>query len=81
MERVTSPFLSKYERARVIGVRAKQLSSGYPPRIAVPRGEIDPINVATLELKQKVIPLIIRRTLPNGIFEDWDVNELIWTGA
>ena len=67
-ERLTSRFLTKYERAKIIGERA----------IEVPEGIWDPLQIAEIELKQKKIPFTIRRYLPNGDYEDWDINDLIF---
>eukprot|EP00668_Euglena_longa_P011346 GGOE01013742.1.p1 GENE.GGOE01013742.1~~GGOE01013742.1.p1 ORF type:complete len:179 (+),score=15.03 GGOE01013742.1:74-538(+) len=73
--RITTPFLTKYERARVLGTRALQISMGAP--ILVPlAGETDPLQIAQKELSLGKIPFIIRRHLPCGDFEDWSVNEL-----
>jgi len=74
-ERRTIPFLTKYEKARVIGKRAMQLSKGAPPLVEVGNLE-NPIDIALKELKERKIPFIIRRGLPNGSFEDWRVDEL-----
>ncbi|KAG8812190.1 DNA-directed RNA polymerases I II and III subunit RPABC2 [Serendipita sp. 399] len=74
--RITTPYLTKYERARILGTRALQISMNAP--ILVPaEGETDPLQIAIKELAQKKIPLIIRRYLPDGSFEDWSVSELI----
>lgn len=49
--------------------------------ILVPlEGETDPLEIAIKELSQRKIPLIIRRYLPDGSFEDWKVSELISEG-
>lgn len=40
-------------------------------------GETDALQIAIKELSQRKIPLIIRRYLPDGSFEDWSVSELI----
>lgn len=77
-ERVTSRFLTKFEKVRVIGERAIQISNNYPVEIEVEEGIWDPLKIAEMELKQKKIPFIIRRFLPNGEFEDWEVNDLIF---
>ncbi|KAG8991299.1 DNA-directed RNA polymerases I II and III subunit RPABC2 [Tulasnella sp. 427] len=74
--RVTTPYMTKYERARILGTRALQISMNAP--ILVPlEGETDPLEIAIKELSQRKIPLIIRRYLPDGSFEDWSVSELI----
>jgi DNA-directed RNA polymerase I, II, and III subunit RPABC2 len=73
--RITTPFLTKYERARVLGTRALQISMG--AAILVPlAGETDPLQIAQKELSVGKIPFIIRRHLPCGDYEDWPVNEL-----
>jgi DNA-directed RNA polymerase I, II, and III subunit RPABC2 len=73
--RRTIPFLTKYEKARVIGKRAMQISKGSPPLVEVGNLE-NPIDIALKELKERKIPFIIRRPLPNGSYEDWRVDEL-----
>lgn len=40
-------------------------------------GETDALQIAIKELSQRKIPLVIRRYLPDGSFEDWSVSELI----
>ena len=75
VERRTIPFLTKYEKARIIGKRAMQISKGSPPLVEVGNLE-NPIDIALKELKERKIPFIIRRPLPNGSYEDWRVDEL-----
>ncbi|KAG8862747.1 DNA-directed RNA polymerases I II and III subunit RPABC2 [Tulasnella sp. 330] len=78
--RVTTPYMTKYERARILGTRALQISMNAP--ILVPlEGETDPLEIAIKELSQRKIPLIIRRYLPDGSYEDWKVSELIGGGV
>ena len=77
-DRLTSRFLTKYEKAKVIGERAIQISNGEEVYIDIPEGIWDPLLIAEIELKQRKIPFIIRRYLPDGEFEDWDINELIF---
>ena len=72
----TNPFLTKYERARILGQRAKQINMGAQSFIKIPDNVIDGIIIAELELKQKKIPFIIKRPLPNGACEYWNVNDL-----
>ena len=72
----TIPFLTKYERARILGQRAKQINMGAQSFIKRPDNVIDGIIIAELELKQKKIPFIIKRPLPNGACEYWNVNDL-----
>lgn len=72
----TIPYLTKYEKARILGQRAKQINSGAYPLVKVPENVIDGLIIAELELKQKIIPFIIRRPLPNGASEYWKVKDL-----
>lgn len=72
----TIPYLTKYEKARILGQRAKQINSGAYPFVKVPENVIDGYIIAEMELKQKRIPFIIRRPLPNGGSEYWKVQEL-----
>jgi len=72
----TVPFLTKYEKARILGQRAKQIESGAKPLVKVPENVIDGYIIAELELQQKRIPFIIRRPLPNGASEYWNLKDL-----
>ena len=72
----TIPHLTKYERARILGQRAKQIETGATPFIKVPENMIDGYLIAELELKQGRIPFIIRRPMPNGGSEYWKINDL-----
>jgi DNA-directed RNA polymerase I, II, and III subunit RPABC2 len=72
----TIPYLTKYEKARILGQRAKQINSGAYPFVKVPENVIDGYIIAEIELKQKRIPFIIRRPLPNGGSEYWRVQDL-----
>ena len=70
----TIPLLSKFERARIMGVRLQQLANGAKPRVDVTN--MKSINeILEQELIQRKIPFIIRRTLPNGTYEDWKLEE------
>ncbi|KAJ5179190.1 RNA polymerase subunit omega/K/RPABC2 [Penicillium capsulatum] len=75
-QRTTTPYLTKYERARVLGTRALQISMNAPVLVDL-EGETDPLQIAMKELNQKKIPLIIRRYLPDGWYEDWTCEELL----
>ena len=75
-ERITTHYLTKYERARVLGTRALQISMNAPVMVDL-EGETDPLKIAQKELRERKIPIIIRRYLPDGSFEDWGIDELI----
>lgn len=72
--RKTWPFITRYEKGRIIGTRALQLNQGAYPLIET--HETDPIKIAQAEFKENKIPLIIRRYLPDGSYEDWNVSDL-----
>jgi DNA-directed RNA polymerase I, II, and III subunit RPABC2 len=73
--KITSKYLSKYEKTRILGIRALQISTGSPPTIDI-GNETDALKIAEMELLEKKIPIVIRRYLPNGKYEDWKANEL-----
>ncbi len=70
----TIPFLTKFERARILGVRVQQIAYGAKPNVSS-KGMNSIQEIVEEELKQRKIPFIIRRTLPNGMFEDWRMEE------
>ena len=72
----TIPFMTKFEKARILGQRAKQLDAGALPFVKVDKSVIDGYLIALKELEEKKIPFIIKRPLPNGAFEYWNVNDL-----
>ena len=72
----TLPILTKYEKTRVLGQRAKQIESGGATLVQVPANVIDSYLIAKLELAQNKIPFIIRRPLPSGGMEYWYVSDL-----
>jgi len=75
-DRTTTPYMTKYERARILGTRALQISMNAPVLVQLD-GETDPLEIAGKELREKRIPFTIRRYLPDGSYEDWGVDELI----
>ena len=68
--------MTKYEKARVLGVRALQISQCAPVMVEL-ESETDPLQIAQKELAQRKLPLIVRRNMPDGTYEDWPVSELI----
>ena len=75
-QRITTPYMTKYERARVLGTRALQIAMNAPVMVEL-EGETDPLQIAMKELKAKKIPIVIRRYMPDGSYEDWAIDELI----
>lgn len=73
----TIPFLTKYEKTRILGIRAKQIDSGSKPFIKnISSSIIDGYVIAQKELELKRLPFIIRRPLPNGGSEFWKLKDL-----
>ncbi|OAF69806.1 RNA polymerases I, II, and III subunit ABC2 [Intoshia linei] len=75
-DRITTPYLTKYEKARILGTRAQQIAMCAPVMVEL-EGETDALVIAQKELNEKKIPLIIRRYLPDRSYEDWSLDELI----
>lgn len=75
LPRQTSQFLTRYEEIRILGIRAEQLSKNFPPLIPI-TDETDAIEIARKELAAGVLPFIVRRRLPNGLYENIPLSEL-----
>ncbi|KAK0669635.1 putative DNA-directed RNA polymerases I, II, and III subunit [Cercophora samala] len=75
-DRKTTPYMTKYEKARILGTRALQISMNAPVLVDL-EGETDPLQIAIKELREKKIPLIVRRYMPDGTYEDWTCEELM----
>ena len=74
---IGSIFITRYERSRIIGSRALQISFQASPFILIPKHLTDPIEIAAYELKHKALPITIRRHLPSGKYADIPVSWLI----
>jgi DNA-directed RNA polymerase I, II, and III subunit RPABC2 len=72
----TLPFITRYEKARIIGERTKQLNAGANPFVQVEPSVIDGYLIALKEFDEKKIPFIIKRPLPNGSCEYWKMSDL-----
>ena len=72
----TLPFITRYEKARIIGERAKQINAGAKPFVELDISVIDGYLIALKEFDAKVIPFIIKRPLPNGGMEYWKFKDL-----
>ncbi|KAL1871364.1 subunit common to RNA polymerases I, II, and III [Diaporthe australafricana] len=75
-QRTTTPYMTKYEKARILGTRALQISMNAPVLVDL-EGETDPLQIAIKELREKKVPLIVRRYMPDGYYEDWTCEELL----
>ncbi len=70
------PTLTRFERARIIGARSLQLSLGAPTLVDSSIKFNDTISIAVAELNSRVLPISIRRILPNGLFQDIPIDWL-----
>ena len=70
------PHLTRFERARVLGTRAEHIGNNSPPLVDT-EGETNPLKIAKKELEAGVLPLIVRRHLGNGTYEDFKVSDLL----
>ncbi len=71
------PFLTLYERTKVIGFRSNQLSQRAKPYVTVPEYMTDVSEIARLELEERRLPFLIRRPMPDGSFEYWRLSDLM----
>jgi len=69
------PTLTRFEKARIMGARALQLSLGAPVFIEIPKNATTSLEIAMEELKQRVIPIVIKRTLPNGAYQNLSIDQ------
>jgi len=78
-ERLSYNKLTKYERTALIGARAQQIALGSVPRVEVPKGMTNPIDIANKELEEAAIPLLIRRIVNENIkkYEVWAIKDLV----
>ena len=71
------PTLTRFEKARIMGARALQLSLGAPIFIEIPKDATTSLEIAMEELKQRVIPIVIKRTLPNGDYQNIPIDQFV----
>ena len=72
----TLPFVTKYEKARILGERAAQINAGAAPFVEVDVDVIDGYVIALKEFEEKKIPFIVKRPLPNGMVEYWKLEDM-----
>lgn len=71
------PFLTQFEKTKILGFRTNQLSQGARPYIAVPEHVTDLREIARMELEARRLPIILKRPMPDGTFEKWRLSDLI----
>ena len=64
------PKLTRFEKARIVGARSLQISMGAPILVEVSEGFSSPIDIALKELDAGILPMTIRRTLPDETYQD-----------
>ena len=74
------PELTKYERARIIETRTLQIAMGAPILIPPDEAPPDPVLIAIMELERELLPITIRRTLPDGTYQDIPLRALLRRG-
>jgi len=73
----SQPWISQYERTKILGFRANQLAQGAMPYVPVPKHIVNTIEIARLELKERRLPFIISRMMPDGNFEFWRLSDMM----
>lgn len=73
----SQPFLTQYEKTRILGFRTNQLAQGAIPYVAVPDHIVNVLDIAKMELEQRRLPFIIKRPMPDGTFEYWRLCDLL----
>lgn len=73
----SQPFLTQFEKTRILGFRTNQIAQGARPLIAVPEYVTSPLEIARLELEQRRLPFIVKRPMPDGAFEYWRLSDLL----
>lgn len=71
------PFLTVYERTKILGMRANQIAEGAKIYVDRPEHVIEPLEIAKLELGQRRLPFIVKRPMPDGSFEYWRLSDLM----
>ncbi len=73
------PKVTRFEKARIVGARALQIAMGAPVLIKLEKSLTNPIDIALREFESGVLPITIRRTLPNGTYQDIPLSWLLDT--
>lgn len=73
----SSAWITQYERTKILGFRANQLAQGAKPYVPVPKHIVNTLDIAKIELKERRLPFIISRGMPDGTFEFWRLSDLM----
>lgn len=74
---VGPPKLTRFERARIVGARSLQIAMGAPILVEPSASLSNPIDIAIKELEMGILPMTIRRTLPDGSHQDIPLKWLL----
>jgi len=74
---MSQPFLSVFEKTKILGFRSNQLAQGARPYVVIPEYITSTLDIARMELEQRRLPFIIKRPMPNGTFEYWRLSDLM----
>ena len=74
-DKLGPPTLTRFEKARIVGARALQLSLGASIFIELPKNATTSLEIAMEELKQRILPIVIKRTLPNGDYQNIPIDQ------
>ena len=77
LKHTSPPFLTIYERTKILGTRTNQLAEGARPFVVVPEYVTNPLDIAKMELEQRRLPFIVKRPMPDGQFEYWRLSDLM----
>jgi len=72
----SQPFLTQFEKTKILGFRTNQLAQGARPFVTVPEHVTSVLEIARLELEQRRLPFIVKRPMPDGSFEYWRLSDL-----
>ena len=73
----SKPWLTQYERTKILGFRTNQIAQGAKPYILVPKHVVEASDIAKLELKERRLPFMIARIMPDGSYEFWRLSDLM----
>jgi len=73
----SQPFLTQYEKTRILGFRTNQLAQGAKPFVKVDSYVKTTLEIAKMELEQRRLPFIVKRPMPDGTFEYWRLSDLL----
>lgn len=75
-KRKTQPYINKYERAKLLGIRAEQLAKGMKPLVST-HDKTNIYEIVEAEYRERVLPLFLRRHLPDNTYEDWRLTDFV----